>query len=221
MTERFVGRRAGMGRLVLVVAALVVLTTWGSNARAQGKLVDLHGAILAGAMTGRGTDSGTPDLFHQTQGASFGAEVGARLLIVDLSVRFLQMVNTDGYQGTMLTALFGPSVEIPVKAGGVDAQGKKRPPLVVVRPGLAAGICFGTLVPVKPPLTNDQLAGKGLLFVGRFAIERMFGPILGLGAEVDGGYHYLLGASGLANGQDHSGGWQVAGFGTLAVHFGI
>ncbi|MES1165028.1 MAG: hypothetical protein ABUR63_04680 [Verrucomicrobiota bacterium] len=202
------------------VAVAVLLAASGS-AHARGKLIDLHGAVLVGGMMGRGTQSNTPDLFHQTQGPGFGAELGMRLLVLDLSIRFLQTVNQDGLQGTMLTALFGPSLEIPVVSGGKDAQGKDRPPKVVVRPGLAAGFAFGTLQTVKPPLTNDQLAGKGLLVVGRFAVERMFGPILGVGGEVQGGYHYLFGATGLVNGNDHSSGWQVAALGTVAFHLGI
>jgi hypothetical protein len=204
------------------VLAFVLATAAAAGAQARGKLVDLHGALLVGGMTGGGSDSATPDVFEQTRGAGFGAEIGARLLVLDLSIRFLQMVNLDGHHGTVLSALFGPSFEIPVLGGGVDSFGKQRPPKVVIRPGLAGGLGFGTLVPVKPPLTNDQLAAKGILVVGRFAVERMFGPIVGVGGEVQGGYHYFFGAhTPINNGKDHSSGWQVGAFATLAVHFGI
>ncbi len=207
--------------LGLCLVASVLLAGAADKARAQGKLIDLHGAILGGGMIGRGS-GGNQDLFYQTQGAGFGAEVGARLLVLDLSIRFLQMVSPDGYRGTLLSALVGPSIEIPVVHGGKDKQGKTLPPKVVVRPGLAAGFGLGTLVPVKPPLTNDQLAGKGLLIMGRFAVERMFGPVIGIGAEIQGGYHYLFGANAEINGQqDSSSGWQMGGFGTLAIHLGV
>ena len=59
----------------LLVAGLVGCVTgtmalWVPRAaQARGKLVDLHGAILAGGMTGRGSDAATPDLYHQTEGA--------------------------------------------------------------------------------------------------------------------------------------------------------
>jgi hypothetical protein len=188
------------------------------SARAQAKLFDVHGAILAGGMTGRGAAT---DLFQQTEGAAFAAELGVRVLVMDFSMRFQQMVNSGGSGGTLLSAMLGPSLEIPVKRGGRDAQGKQKPPEVVIRPGLAAGLVFGTLLPVKAPLSNDQLAGKGLLTMARFGVERMFGPILGVGAEVEGGYHYLLGASGAANGNDYSSGWQLGGFATLAFHLGL
>lgn len=205
--------------LGLAALAFALLTATAGDASAQGKLIDLHGAILGGGMLGRGS-GGDQDLFKQTQGAGFGVEAGVRLLVLDLSIRFLQMVSLEGYRGTMLTALIGPSVEIPVVHGGKDKQGKDLPPKVVVRPGLAAGFAFGTLVPVKPPLTNDQLAGKGLLVMGRFAVERMFGRVIGVGGEIQGGYHYLFGKSGVVN-AEHSSGWQMAGFGTLAFHLGI
>jgi len=206
----------------LVVALAVLAAAGGAQAQiGGGKLLDLHGSVLAGGMMGRGTDSSVPDVFHQSQGAAFGAEIGARLLILDLSIRFLQMLGPNGYGGTMLTALIGPMMEIPVKSGGQDAQGRPRPPKVVVRPGLAAGFAFGTLVPVDPPLTNAQLAGKGFLVVGRFGVERMFGPFLGLGGEIQGGYHYMFDAQAPVNGKDHSGGWQAALVGTASFHLGI
>lgn len=224
------GARLGLGRwrlsalrgsaLTALAYGLLTATSAGGTP-AQAKLFDLHGAILAGGMTGRGTNSGAPDLFHQTEGGAFAAELGARLLVVDFSIRFQQMVNSGGTGGTLLTALFGPSLEIPVKGGGQDAQGRQRPPEVVLHPSLVAGLVFGTLVPVDPPLTNAQLAGKGFLTMGRFGVERMFGPILGVGAEIEGGYHYLLGASGVANGKDHSAGWQLGAFATVAFHLGV
>lgn len=210
------------GRGLALALGLVVLAVGVSRpSEARAKLVDLHGAVLAGGMTGRGNDPGIVDLFEQNEGAGFGLELGARLLVLDFSMRFMQTVNTGGTGGTVLTALLGPSVEIPVMGGGQDADGTQRSPVLVIRPGLAGGLCFGTSGPVDPPLTNDQLAGKGLLAVGRFAVERMFGPILGVGGEVQGGYHYLVGASNTVNGKDNSSGWQMGVFGTLAFHLGI
>lgn len=207
-----------------IVVALALLAGGGAQAQiGGGKLLDLHGSVLLGGMTGRGTDGGTPDFFRQTQGAGFGAELGARLLILDLSIRFLQMLGPDGYGGTVLTALLGPMMEIPVQSGGTDLQGKPRPPKVVVRPGLAAGLAFGTNNPVDPPLNNAQLASKGLVVVGRFGVERMFGPILGLGGEIQGGYHYMFGAQSAINSstKDHSAGWQLSLFGTVSFHLGV
>jgi hypothetical protein len=203
---------------VVFAAALVALGVWLTGARAaeaRAKLLDLHVGAVAGGMTGRGADSGTPDFFHLAQGGGFGAEVGLRLLVLDLSIRFVQFVDSKGTAGTLSTILLGPSVEIPVQSRGEQ-------PVLVVRPGVAVGFGFGTPLPVNLPLNNDQISGKGLLVVGRFGIERMFGPVVGLGAEVQGGYHYFFGADATVNDQkDHSSGWQIAGFGMLSVHFGI
>jgi hypothetical protein len=202
-------RSCGAPRFLAPALVLAVALAAGTAHAERGKLVDLHGAVLVGGQLGRGTDSTIPDLYHQAQGPGFGAEVGARLLVLDLSIRFLQTVTQNGWQGTMLSALLGPSIEIPVARN------------VVIRPGLAGGFVFGTSGPVDPPLTNDQLAGKGFLVVGRFAVERMFGPIFGLGGEVQGGYHYLFGANAVVNGKDHSSGWQTGVFATAAFHLGV
>jgi hypothetical protein len=208
-------------RAALMAGAFVIVIAWSGAARARGgKLIDFHGAFLAGPLVGGGA-AGAMDVFRRTQGGGFGLELGARLLVIDLSVRFLQTIGSGGFQGTLSSILIGPSVEIAVKGGGIDALGKPRPPLVVIRPGLAAGLGFGTAAPVDPPLSNDQLAGKGLMIVGRFAVERMFGPVLAVGGEVQGGYHYFFGASGVVNGNDRSDGWQVGAFGTVAFHLGI
>lgn len=221
MSMQSKGQRKSRRGLSLAGVALLMVGALGGaagRAHAQGKLFDLHGAILAGGMVGRGSDSAIPDFFHQTQGPGFGAEVGVRLLVVDLSIRLVQMVGSHGRQGTLSSIMLGPMVEIPVKGGGTDASGRARSPKVVVRPGLGIGLGFGTPAPVMPPLSAAQISAKGLLVMGRFAVERMFGPIVGVGAEIDGGYHYLTG--GVLNGHDNSSGWQMAGFGTLAFHFG-
>ena len=205
--------------LLLVSVCLGLLTPRKALAQEHAKLVDLYGSVLMGGTVGRGTDGGTPDFFHQSQGGAAGVNVGVRLIFLDLSIRFLQMFDGAGRAGTLSTVMLGPALEIPVVGGGKDVHGRVRPVQVVVRPGLAAGFGFGTDAPVKPPLTNDQLAAKGLLLMGRFGIERLFGPVLGIGAEVQGGYHYLFGASGLTS--DHSEGWQLAGFANVSLHLGI
>jgi hypothetical protein len=209
-----------ISRATLVVGALLVVLAWPAVARARGKLVDFHGAALAGPVIGGGA-AGAADIFRRTQGVGFGIELGARILVIDLSIRFLQTTGASGIQGTLSSALIGPSLEFPVKGGGYDLGGKPRPPLIVIRPALAAGVGFGTPSPVDPPLSDAQIAGKGLMIVGRFAVERMFGPVFAVGGEVQGGYHYFIGASGEINGNDHSDGWQLGIFGTVAFHLGI
>jgi len=209
-------RPSGVARVVgFMVVTCTMLAFTGSGAHAEARFVDLHGSVLLGGMTGRGSKSQVPDMFHQTEGLGLGAELGVRLLVLDLSLRFQQMFDTGGTGGTLLSALFGPSVAIPIRRldGGL--------PKFVLHPSLVGGVVFGTGAPVSPPLNNDQLAGKGLLVMGRFGAERMFGPILGVGAEVEAGYHYLLGASGAVNGTDRSQGWQLGLFATASFHLGI
>ena len=216
-------RRPAPSRRALVAVAFVAgLTAFvgGSHeVQAQAKLIDLHGSILAGAMGGGGSAGGR-DFFDSNAGAGFGVEVGLRLLVLDLSIRFVQQIGTSGWQGTLSSVMLGPAVEIPIVSGGTDASGKRRPPRVVLRPGFAAGVGIGTPSPVDLPLSNDQLSAKGLLATAHCGVERMFGRVLGVGGEIEGGYHYLLGPSGVVN-RDRSSGWQLAAFATLSAHLGI
>jgi len=208
----------------ILCAAGVTLMVAG-DAHAQGHVIDLRGELLVGATTGRGSDKAAPDFFHQTQGPGFGVELGVRLLVLDLSVRFVQMVGTDGREGTLtLLPMFGPSLEIVLQGGGTDLLGKRRPPKLVLRPALAAGFGFGTPAPVHGALSADQISAKGLILMGRCGIERFFGPFVGLEAHIEGGYHYLLGGEGIVNGtaaSDHSQGWQLAAIGGVVLHLGI
>jgi hypothetical protein len=217
-------------RLTALVASVAcsvagVTFTGVGEARAEGRFVDLHGEVMVGAMTGRGSDKAAPDFFHQTQGPGFGVELGVRLLVLDLSVRFIQMVGSDGREGTLtLLPMFGPSLEIPLQKGDSDLLGKRRPPKLVLRPGVAAGFGFGTPAPVHGALSADQISAKGLIVMGRCGVERFFGPFVGLEAHIEGGYHYLLGGEGVVNGasaSDHSQGWQLGAFGGVVLHLGI
>lgn len=204
------------------LAAAAVVTAVGLGAsRAEAKLLDLHAGLLAGGMTGGGSATPTPDVFGQIQGGSFGTELGVRLLVLDLSLRFVQMAGVKGHHGTLLTFMFGPSVEIPIIGGGVDMLGRPRPPKVVIRPGIAVAAGFATLQPVSLPISNDQLAAKGALVTGRFAVERLYGQFWGLGGMIEGGYHYFFPANAPINGPDHSSGWELAAFGTLTFHLGV
>lgn len=201
--------------------ALATVASLLLAARAEAKLVDLHGGLLAGGMTGGGSSTPRADVFGEIQGGGLGTELGVRLLVLDLSIRFIQMAGVKGHHGTLLSAMFGPSVEIPVVGGGVDMLGRPRPPKVLVRPSIAGGFGFATLGPVSIPITNEQLDSKGLLVVGRFAVERMYGRFWGLGGSLEGGYHYFFGANSPINGPDHSNGWQLAAFGTVTFHLGV
>jgi len=181
-------------------------------ARADGRFIDLHAGVLAGGLTGGGS-AGAADFFHQISGPGLGAEVGLRLLILDLSFRFMQTFDSGGRGGTIsYIPMLGPSIEIPVARH------------LVLRPSVAAGFGFGTPGPAHAPLSADQISAKGLLVVGKLGVERFFGPVFGLALQAEGGYHYFVGGSGLINGtaaSDHSSGWQMGLFGSAVVHLGI
>jgi hypothetical protein len=218
-------RRHPRSWAVVVVLTAGLVASAPSAARADGRFIDVHGAVLAGGIVGGGTASGAPDFFEQTRGPGIGAEVGVRLLILDLSVRFLQVIGANGREGTLsYIPMLGPSIEIPLIGGGTDVEGRRRLPKLVLRPGLAAGFGFGTPRPAHAPLSADQISAKGLLVIGRVGVERFFGPVVGLAVHVEGGYHYFLGGAGVINGSsvsDHSEGWQLGLFGSVVVHLGI
>lgn len=195
-----------------LVLAVVVTTARPREARADGRFIDVHGGLLAGGLTGGGS-AGNADFFHQISGPGMGAEVGVRLLILDLSFRFLQTFDSGGRGGTIsYIPMLGPSIEISVARH------------LVLRPALAAGFGFGTPGPAHAPLSADQISAKGLLVLGKLGVERFIGPVFGLSVHAEGGYHYFIGGSGLINGtsaSDHSSGWQMGLFGSAVVHLGI
>lgn len=193
-------------------------------ARAEGRIIDLHGGLVLGVLDGGGNGGpGTPDFFSATRGAGFGAELGLRLLVVDVSIRFVQMLGSKGREGTLSTLMLGPVFEIPIQGGEVDTAGHRRALKTVLRPALNAGLGFGTPAPVSPPLTADQISGKGFLANARFGIEHFLQPWFGLEAHVEGGYHYFIGGEGVINGtsvKDHSSGGQFGLFGGAVLHLG-
>jgi len=210
-------------RSVLCVTLAGALAGTPAVARAEARFVDLHGGLVFGGITGGGNGGPTtPDFFSGTR-AGFGAEIGLRLLVIDLSIRFVQMLGSNGREGTLSTIMLGPMFEIPVLGGEVDTAGHRRPVKLVLRPGATAGLGFGTPAPVNPPLSADQISGKGFLANARFGAEYFVQPWFGLEAHVEGGYHYFIGGEGVLNGaavQDHSSGGQFGLFGGAVLHLG-
>jgi hypothetical protein len=133
------------------------------------------------------------------------------------------MLGSSGREGTLSTIMLGPMFEIPVLGGELDTAGHRRPAKLVLRPGATAGLGFGTPAPVNPPLSADQISGKGFLANARFGAEYFVQPWFGLEAHVEGGYHYFVGGEGVLNGaavQDHSSGGQFGLFGSAVLHLG-
>ena len=55
------------------------------------------------------------------------------------------------------------------------------------------GVALGTAAPVMLPVTNDQLADKGFVSAPAVGYEFFLNPFMGVGGNLDFGYHYFLG----------------------------
>jgi hypothetical protein len=197
----------------LLLAAVLVLASRPAEAR----LLDLHVGGRVGGLTGWGSTDRTPDFFAHTRGAGIGFEAGLKLLIIDLSVTFTQVADGSGTVGTLTQFLLGPTFDIPAGSAKFE-NGDSRS---IFRPGLQAGFGFGTAGPVSLPLDNKQLSDKGFVSYASLAYEYFLNPFIGVGAQAQFGWHYFLGGQVInsAN-EDHSTGYQVAGYATLTFHLG-
>jgi hypothetical protein len=214
----------------MVAAVALGLFAGVRTANAENRFVDLHAGAVAGGFFGGGSGTTTPpgsakksetDFFERVRGPAAGAEVGVRLLVLDLSARFLQAFDGDGTQGTLSQLALSFVLGIPVGGAGVDAEGRPRPGATFLRPGAHVGFGIGTLRPVSPPLDNKQIAQKGLLTGGALGLEHVFGRFFSLEGRVEGGYHYFFGAQTAVNSQSASSGWQMAILGLATLHLGI
>jgi hypothetical protein len=202
----------------LAVATPVLLAAPPAAAR----VLDVHGSLLAGGMTGRAQPApgapGQRGFFERVRGPTAGFEVGAGLLGLDLSLRFFQVLAGQGEIGE-------PGQRIPAGGRGeVGAPGdllprvdhglatgsltqlllgfERRFPLsaaVAIRPRIAAGLAVGTMGPIDLPLGNDDVSHKGLVAEGTVTFERALNRVLSLELTAAGGWHYLLGGGLVVN----------------------
>jgi hypothetical protein len=180
---------------------------------AEARLLDLHAAAQAGGIGGWGTTS-RPDFFDHTRGPAFGAEVGLKLLVFDLSASFTQVIDSSGWAGTLTQAGLAIDVDIPVG----PAQLPNGQSVHVIHPSIGVNFGFGTPGPVSPPLNAAQISDKGMLFPARVGYEYFFNPFVAIGAEAMFGYHYFFIGGSV---DDHSQGFQAAALGTVKFHLGI
>jgi hypothetical protein len=206
-------RRAVAVSLASLALGLLVAL---SAAPAQARLIDLYAGPRAGGMIGWGSRSTTPDFFEKARGAALGAEVGVKVLVLNLSVSFLQMLDGSGRSGTLSQALLGFELDIPI--GNPRSPEERRK--LLLRPGAGAGVGFGTPGPVRPPLSNDQISDKGFITQGKLALEYNPNVLLGFGVEGAFGYHYFVGAQAANNVSTHSAGYQMTLLGTATLHLG-
>jgi len=212
-------RGLGMGALLLV----------GLVARpSQARLIDLHAGVRAGGMTGWGTTANTPDFFDRRKGFGPGFDLGVKLLIFDLSANFLQIIDSHGRAGTLEQVLFGINIDVPVGNDKFQQGIEKGKSRNIIRPLLNFGLATGTPEPVVLPIDNAQLSDKGIVSYFGCGYEHFLNEFLGVGAQVDYGYHYFVGGGKsttaaqmmLAANQTHSSGYQLDAFGTLTFHLG-
>jgi hypothetical protein len=205
-----------MTRRSSFLGAAVLATVIAVPAVAEARLIDLRLAGQGGLMGGWGTTSNTPDFFEQTSGLGFGFEAGLKLLVFDFSVNVLQIVDGGGLSGTLIQGLFGTEIDIPVGHMKLDNGESAH----VLHTGIAGGVALGTGAPVMLPVTNDQLADKGFIARYRFGYEFMLNPFMGVGGEVDFGWHYFLGGQAVNNSAAHSSGYQGMLLGKFTFHLG-
>ena len=210
-------RRARAGGVFSAAGLTLGLLVTLAAAPAEARLIDLYAGPRAGGMIGWGSRTATPDFFEKARGAALGAEVGVKVLILNLSVTFLQMLDGNGRSGTLSQALLGFELDIPI--GNPRSPEERRK--LLLRPGAGAGVGFGTPGPVRPPLSNDQISDKGFITQGKLALEYNPNVLLGVGVEGAFGYHYFVGAQAVANDvSTHSAGYQMTLLGTATLHLG-
>ena len=208
--------------LVLATAAFALLAL--ASRPAEARLIDLHGGLIAGGITGWGETANTPDFFSRRQGPGLGVEAGVKLLVFDLSANFFQMFDGNGRAGTLTQILFGVNIDVPVGnqrfQEGLE-RGKSRN---ILRPIANIGVAVGTPEPVQPPLDHAQISSEGLVSYLGLGYEHFLNEFVGVGAEVNYGYHYFVdgGKSDLTAvpNATHSAGYQLTGFATLTFHLG-
>jgi hypothetical protein len=209
--------RPGLRPVVAVAAAAAGLAcALGAAAPAQARLIDLHAGALAGGMVGWGSRTSTPDFYERVRGPALGVEVGVKLLVLDLSVSFLQVIDSGGRSGTLSQAILGFEIDIPIGAARTS-NGRRK---LLLRPGFGGGVAFGTPGPVHPPLSNDQISDKGFVSQTKLALEYNPHPLVGFGVVGSFGYHYFVGAQAVNDVQDHSSGYQLAALATATFHLG-
>jgi hypothetical protein len=202
--------------LRLLATAGVALLLLAAPRMAEARLVDLHAGLRGGALVGWGSDSKTPDFFDKTRGGVVGFELGVKLLVLDLSANFLQVINGSGRVGTLTQFLLGVELDFPVGSGRSNESRNR----TILRPGINAGFGFGTPGPVDPPLTNSQISDKGFISNLKLALEHFLNPYIGVGIEGDVGYHYFLGGMVVTSSKDFSSGMQLCALGTVTLHLG-
>ena len=177
---------------------------------------DMHRHHISSGSTEAITEEQTPDFFDSTRGAGLGFDLGIKVLVLDLSATFLQVLDGSGTSGTLMQLLLGSEIDVPLGGARLsDGQSQN-----VLEPKVAAGFGFGTPGPVSPPLTDSQISAKGFVANGTLGYEYFLNPFIAIGAEATFGYHYFFGGDVVNSAHSSSSGYHVLGLGTVTFHLG-
>jgi hypothetical protein len=184
---------------------------------AQARVVDLYARATAGGVTGWGTTKNTPDFFDSTRGPGVGFDMGLKLLFVDLSTSFLQVLSGSGTSGTLVQLLLWGAVDVPLGSARL-ADGE---PVQVLQPKLAGGFGFGTPGVAKAPFNDAQISAKGIVGDAILGYSYSLDPLVAVGAQATFGYHYFFGGDVVNGSESHSSGYHVVALATVTFHLGL
>jgi hypothetical protein len=225
-----------------LLPAIVLAAVAAAPRLAQARFLDLHVGLRAGGLTGRGSGSSPErrDFFERVRGPAAGFELGVKLLVLDLSLSFTQVLGGKGEIGDPGRPLAGRSSGVIGEPGESLGAGTslgtgtlttlllgfemefKLPAQLLLRPRVAGGFGLGTQHPFAPPLRNDDVSHKGLVAEAQVPLEHYFNPFLAAGVEVAAGFHYFLGGNLVVNdSQNWSSGLQFRALLALTAHLGI
>lgn len=231
---------------VPVLSASMVLGFAADEARAAGvgRFVEAHAGLRVGGLTGRGQgDAATRqrDFFELVRGPVVGFQVGCKLLGLDLSLRFHQVLEGRGEigdPGDRISRAGRGEIADPGAPATKPDTGLDRGTMTqlmlgfemefpvglafVVKPRIAAGLAFGTREEIRPPLDGADVTHKGFVGEATIALQRRLGALLSIGLEAVGGYHYLLGGNLVVNDPENwVRGSHVLGLLTMTAHVGL
>ncbi len=193
------------------LASLVALAALAVPASASADVFKLFGELHGGGMDGQGTAGDLKDsaFFNQAKGPTYGALVGAELLIFDAWIQHHQYVNGDGLH---TWTQFGLGLHFSVDTGSTEDQKAHKGGYFEISGGLWYGI--GTGAQVMPPLDKAQVTDQGFIGEGRVGIGIHLSSVFDFGVvvPVQYGYFFRDGSGTAVNDlSTHYRGWAVEG----------
>ncbi len=185
--------------LVLLGGAAALLAAAPAHADIFSARAELTGGGAGGV--GVGGDQKDAAYFKNAPHGTYGALIGAQILIADAFIEHTQFTN--GSRITTWTQ-FALGLRLDMKLDGGPAPVKGDPdkkPTGYVEFGVHAAFGLGTGQQVDPPLDNAQITDKGFLLEARVGFGKRLGHGLRLGVTipVSGGYFFKSGNGATVN----------------------